>query len=137
VLKWLRTCFGGGKKSPTVTATLSKELGHVHVIRIGGILNKATIDNLQAVAARDLAAGTRSLKLLIILQDFLGWKRGDDWADIEFFAKHGQQIERIAVVGDRKWETESLMFLAAGHRKGEVRYFAPDQETNARAWLVH
>jgi len=136
-MKWLRNLFGESKP-PTadVTATLRKEPGNVYVLRIGGMLNKATTDKIQAVAARDIEAGAQDLKLLLVLRNFRGWKRGDDWGDIEFFARYGEQIARIAVAGDPRWEAETLIFLGSGHRKGEVRYFPLEQEAAARAWLT-
>jgi hypothetical protein len=80
--------------------------------------------------------GASDVKVLILLTDFLGWKRGNDWGDLDFFAKYDQKIARIAVVGDRRWETEMMMFLAAGYRKGEVRFFDPQEGTKARVWLA-
>jgi len=137
-VKWLRRLFGGGQREavPEDIASFQKEAGDLFVLRIGGVLSKAAIDRFQAIAVQDIARGINNLKVLIILCEFRGWKRGDDWSDIDFFAQYEQEIARIAVVGNARWETETLMFLAAGHRKGEVRYFAPDQEAKAKAWLA-
>ena len=134
-MEWLRKLMGKAEPAPTVTATLRKEPGNLYVLNISGVLNKATVDNIQAVTARDIDGGADDLNILVVLQNFGGWKRGDNWGDIDFFAKYEQRIAKIAVVGDMRWETETQMFLAAGHRRGEVRYFAPGQEDAARAWL--
>ncbi|MCE9613674.1 MAG: STAS/SEC14 domain-containing protein [Lentisphaerae bacterium] len=134
-MSWLKKLFGQAEQAPVLSATLRKEPGNLHVLRVSGVLNKATMDNIQAVAARDIEAGAGDLRLLLMLDKFLGWKRGDNWGDIEFFARYGDQIAKIAVVGDARWEAETLAFLAAGRRKGEVKCFTPDQEAAARAWV--
>lgn len=135
-MDWLKKLLGRDKPAATVTATLRKEPGNLYVLRIGGLVNKATVDNIQAVARRDLEAGAKGLKVLLILQDFRGWKRGDDWGDLEFFAKYEQQIAKLAVVGESRWKDETLLFLGAGRRTGEVRYFSDSQEAAGRAWLA-
>jgi hypothetical protein len=137
-MKWLKSLFGGKSREagPALVATVQKEAGNVYVLRIGGVLNKATLDRIQSIAAQDIARGAKDLKLLLILGDFRGWRRGDDWGDIDFFARHEASIARIAAVGDARWEDETLAFLAAGHRSGEVRFFETGREPQARAWLA-
>jgi hypothetical protein len=139
-MNWLKKLLGLGeetaKSAPSSSATLKKEPGNLYVIRISGTLNKATVDKIQSIGARDFDAGTEEMKTLVVLTDFQGWRRGDNWGDIDFLAQYGDRVSRMAVVGDMKWETETKMFLAAGHRKGEVRYFGTGQESQARAWLA-
>jgi predicted ThiF/HesA family dinucleotide-utilizing enzyme len=137
-MNWLKKLFGGGKgkSGPAVVATVRREPGNVYVLRIGGMLNKATVDRIQEFAAQDIARGVKGIKLLLILENFSGWRRGDDWGDLDFFSRHEADIARIAVVGDARWKDETLMFLAAGHRSGEVQFFTTGQEPRARAWLA-
>ena len=70
-----------------------------------------------------------------MLDNFLGWGKGDDWGDLNFYAMYEKNISHIAVVGDPKWETDFMLFLAADYRTGEVKFFSLDQEADARAWL--
>lgn len=137
-MQWLKRLFGGKTRDagPPTSAVIQREPGYVFVLRLGGVLNKATTDRIQAYAAQEIARGVKQLKLLLILGDFRGWRRGDDWGDIDFFARYEANITRIAAVGDERWKDETLAFLAAGHRSGEVRYFPKEQETQARAWLT-
>ena len=81
-------------------------------------------------------ARAADLKVLLILDDFRGWKRGDDWGDLDFFSRYEASIAKIAVVGEPRWEAETLLFLGAGRRKGRVQYFMPHFEGRARAWLA-
>ena len=56
-------------------------------------------------------------------------------SDLTFYVKHGGAIERIAIVGDERWRSESLMFAGADLRKAPVEFFSPEKAADARAWL--
>ena len=135
-MKWLRSLFGGGRKPATaLVATIRKEGGNLYVLHIGGVLNKATLDRIQTITAQEIKRGTKNLRLLVMLSGFEGWRKGDEWGDIDFFAQYGEDIARIAAVGEARWRDQMLIFLLAGRRRGEVRYFTPEQEKEACAWL--
>jgi hypothetical protein len=139
LMKWLSKLFGfKAEPAPDAKplATMKKLSPDTYELRIGGILNKATVDNIQAIGAREIDKGLESIKMLIILDGFLGWKKGDDWGDLSFFAEYGDKITKIAVIGEARWEAELLMFLGAGRRKGEVRFHTPEREAAARAWVL-
>jgi len=136
-MKWLRSLFGCGRATgPATVATIRKEAGNVYVLHIGGVLNKATTDRIQAIAAQEIERGTKDLRLLVNLSGFEGWRKGDEWGDIDFFARYGDDIAKIAAVGEERWREQALIFLLAGRRRGEVRYFTPEEGRQARAWLV-
>ena len=135
-MNWFRKLFGKLPAPPSVMATFRKEPNGVYALHIGGTLNKATLDNIQAVARHNIEAGARDLKVLLLLDDFRGWKRGDDWGDLDFFSRYEEFIAKIAVVGEPRWEAETRLFLGAGRRQGQVRYFPPHYQGRARAWLA-
>jgi hypothetical protein len=136
-VKWLQSLVGVRERppAPSIVSTVQREVGDLYVLQIGGVLDRTTTDLIQTFCVQDIARGVH-LKMLIILNNFHGWRRGDDWGDIDFFSRYEAGIARIAVVGEEQWKTPSLMFLGAGHRSGEVRYFASGQETAARRWLA-
>lgn len=136
-MKFIDKILGKAEPKPALTATLKRENDNIYVIRIGGLLNRETVSNIEAVARRDIDSGARDLKMLLILQDdFLGWQRAGNWGDVDFFSQYGNNIVKIAVVGDAQWEAQILTFLGAGSRKGEVRLFPQGQDAEARGWLV-
>lgn len=136
-MKFIDKILGKEEPKPALTATLKRVSDNIYVIRIGGLLNKATVSNIEEVARRDIDSGARDLKLLLILQDdFLGWQRTGNWGDVDFFSTYGDHIVKIAVVGDVQWEEQVLAFLGAGSRKGEVRLFPRGKDAEARGWLV-
>jgi len=135
-MKWLQSLFNIARKTPESSTTLHRAPDGLYTLRVSGVLSRAALDRAQMIAAHDIKDGAMDLRVLVILTHFRGWRKGDAWDDIGFFAQYDRHIARIAVVGDAQWERESLVFLAAGYRRGEVRYFPPDRESEARAWLA-
>ena len=137
-MKWLQTLLSGrgGKPAWASVAAVQREAGDVCMLRVGGVLSKQALDRIQALAAQVVARGAKDLKVLLILNDVQGWKRGDDRRERDSSARNLARNAKIAVVGDARWQSPTLTFLAAGHRAGEVCYFTPEQEPQARAWLA-
>ena len=50
------------------------------------------------------------LRALFDMTGFHGWEAGALWEDIKFDAKHFGDIERLAMVGDKKWERGMAAF---------------------------
>jgi hypothetical protein len=118
-----------------MAATIQHESGNVYHVVVSGVLTKADLERVQSIAAREIERHG-PVKLLFILAQFEGWKRDDDWGDMEFYAAHGRNIEQIAIVGEGKWRDQALMFAGAGLRKAPVQYFLPADIDQARACLL-
>jgi hypothetical protein len=115
-------------------AAVQHEDGNVSVLRVNGLLRKAELDAVQKSEAAWWEPATR-VKLLVIVENFEGWERNEGWGDMTFFLKHGDQIEKIAIVADPRWETDLLIFAGAGFRRGAVKFFPTDRLAIARVWL--
>jgi hypothetical protein len=74
------------------------------------------------------------LRLLVELHDFKGWTAGALWEDTKFAARHFHDIERLAVVGDSKWEKGVALFVKP-FTSADVRYFDMPTVGEARQWL--
>ena len=74
-------------------------------------------------------------RLLIVLDGFHGWGP-DNWAAFKFYAEHGDQIERIAIVGDQQWWEKVKLFVAADLRRAPVQCFVRGAVSMAREWLA-
>ena len=116
-------------------ATIEQDASGVWEVRITGALRKEELDAVQAVGVRGMGPGNDARVLVTVERDFVGWVGGEVWSDMTFFVKHGDQIAKIAIVGDPKWETRMLMFTAAGLRRAPVKYFTRDRLDEAYAWL--
>jgi hypothetical protein len=114
---------------------IQQEPNNVHVLRASGILKRSEFGNVQSTAARAIDAGEKP-RVLAILEDFEGWERGADWNDFDFMLTHGNEIAKIAIVGDPRWEPEALAFAGAGFRSAPVKFFPTAQLAEARAWIA-
>jgi hypothetical protein len=74
------------------------------------------------------------LRVLVRMHDFHGWTMGALWEDIKFDLKHFADIERLALVGERKWEAGMAMFCKPFTR-ASIRYFDEAQYDEAQRWV--
>lgn len=106
---------------------------NVYRVEISGLLGETDFGTLQQSAAAEIKK-TGKIRLLIVLNHFTGWAPGN-WHNLAFYIQHGADIERIAIVGDERWRSETLMFAGADLRKGAVEYFSPPYRREADTWL--
>jgi SpoIIAA-like len=71
------------------------------------------------------------LRILFVMQDFHGWTVGAAWEDLKFDLKHWKDIERLALVGDKRWEKGMATFCKP-FTKAHIRYFDSSQIEGAR-----
>lgn len=107
----------------------------LYLLTFSGIVRPAEFRQSQAELLRDIEAGGRP-RILAFLQNFGGFESGSGWNDLEFQFAHGDDILKIAIVGEPQWESDALTFAGAGFRKAPVRYFGPGEEARARVWLA-
>ena len=75
------------------------------------------------------------LRVLFELHDFHGWTASGLWEDVKFEEKHFSDIERIAIVGDKKWQ-QGMATFCKPFTTAQIRFFKPDQAEGAREWLA-
>lgn len=75
------------------------------------------------------------LKMLVSFEDFHGWTAGGLWEDIKFDVKHFNDIERLAIVGDSKWEKGMAVFCKP-FTTASVKFFPPERLDDARSWAL-
>ena len=76
----------------------------------------------------------KKVRVLCELHDFHGWEAGALWADIKFDLKHFADIERLALVGESRWEQGMAVFCKP-FTTAKVRYFDVSKLAEARAWI--
>ena len=110
------------------------EGANTYRLDISGLLLRAEFRQCEAELTRELdRAG--SAKLLCVLTAFEGWERHADWNNLAFYVKHGDAIERIAIVGDERWRDLTMMFASVDLRRAPVEFFSERDLARARAWL--
>jgi hypothetical protein len=75
------------------------------------------------------------IRLLFEMHDFHGWKAGALWEDIKFDIKHFSDIERLAVVGEKRWEQQMAAFCRP-FTTAKIRYFDHTSIDEAKGWLL-
>lgn len=119
-----------------MSASIERENDNTYRLEIRGILKKAELDKAQDVLTAEIGwIPNGKVRLLVVLDDFQGWDGLSNWSDLTFFARYGDNIERIAIVGEPRWRDHALMFAAADLRRAPVEYFVADAMDAARAWL--
>ena len=75
------------------------------------------------------------IRILFEMHDFHGWTAGALWEDIKFDLKHFADIERLALVGERKWEKGMASFCKP-FTTAVIRYFDVSEHDQAVKWLA-
>jgi len=125
-LKWKKK-----EETPSVIR-LEKKPDGLWVVRVKGALTNAGLTAFRQRAAAELDKGV-SLKVLVILDQFLGWEKGGATDDISFLMQYDSKELKIAITGEERWREPFLLWMGAGRRLSEVKYFAGAAE--AETWL--
>lgn len=103
-------------------------------IRLFHHMKLADYDALQAVA-RDLIEKGVKPRLLVVAEDFEGWEKAEGWDDVSFLSDYGDEVVKMAVVADERWEEQVFMFAGKGLRVTEIKLFAPSLLQEAESWV--
>ena len=115
-------------------ATIRRETNNIYVMHFSGIVKRSEFGAGQTAVVREIDGGAQP-RLLAVLENFEGWERGADWNDLDFQLSHGNEIAKIAIVGDPRWEPQALAFAGAGFRRAPVKFFPAARLAEARAWI--
>ncbi len=75
---------------------------------------------------------TPRVRVLIDATELEGWDARAAWDDFKIGLKHGNEFERVAVYGNKKWQ-EYAAKIGGWFTAGDVKYF--DSESDALSWL--
>lgn len=115
--------------------TLSEEAGgKVLGIKITGKLAKEDYEQF-VPKVEDLIKQQGKVRILMEMHDFHGWEMGALWEDIKFDVKHFGDIERLAMVGESKWEAGMAVFCKP-FTTAKIKYFDASKADEARAWIA-
>ena len=117
-----------------MSISVHHEQGNIYRLEVRGLLRKHDLEQSQEFLVNEMKR-VGNVRLLFILSAFEGWDGRDDWRDMSFYVKYGSSIDRIAIVGDERWQAETMMFTGAGLRRAAVQFFPEASVAQARAWL--
>jgi hypothetical protein len=103
-------------------------------VKISGMLKRAEQVQAEKIAIEAMGSA-RKIKFLILIENFQGWDNKDNWEDVSFQSEYDEQIEKIAIVGEKRWQDLAEAFVGKGLRSMEIRYFTPSETAMARIWI--
>jgi hypothetical protein len=107
--------------------------GKVLVVHAIGKLEKADYPPFVAEFERRVQK-PRKQHVLFNMTGLHGWDAGAAWEDLKFDVKHFADIDRLAMVGDKKWQRGMAIFFKP-FIKAATRYFDESESAEARKWL--
>ncbi|WP_417744616.1 STAS/SEC14 domain-containing protein [Rosistilla oblonga] len=103
-------------------------------VKVSEKLSKEDYEHFEPAVER-LIESCGKIKILLEMHDFHGWEMGAVWEDIKFATKHCRDIEKIAMVGETKWE-KWMSAICKPFTMSTIKYFDAGQDQEARQWLA-
>jgi hypothetical protein len=110
-----------------------KNEGKTLAVHVSGKLIKDDYDHFVPEFDR-LVALHGKLRVLFDMSEFHGWTVGAMWEDTKFAMHHFSKIERLAIVGEKKWQ-EGMATFCKPFTKATVKYFDHTDAVEADRWL--
>ena len=107
--------------------------GKILEIKISGKLVKEDYERFMPELDR-LIDQFGKIRLLVEMQDFHGWSAGALWEDIKLDWKHYSDIERVAFVGDKRWQ-KGMSIFCKPFTTAKIRYFELSDLASALEWI--
>ena len=108
--------------------------GKVLHVKVTGKLNREAYESFGPAVDEQIREHGR-IRILFEMHDFHGWTAGAMWEDIKFDFKHWKDIERLAIVGDSKWEAGMAVFCKP-FTAAKIRYFDQARLDEAVNWVA-
>jgi hypothetical protein len=107
--------------------------GKILVVNVSGKLVKADYEHFVPAFER-LVRQHGKLNVLFDMIGFHGWEASALWEDTKFAINHFADIERLAIVGEKKWQ-QGMATFCKPFTKATIRYFDHPDAAEARRWL--
>jgi hypothetical protein len=107
--------------------------GKILVMRVSGTLTKDEYAEM-VPEFEQLVRRFGKVNVLFDMSGFDGWDAGAAWEDIKFDVKHFSDIDRLAMVGEKKWQ-KVMAGLSKPFTTATIRYFDHSEALQARKWL--
>lgn len=103
-------------------------------VKISGLLKREELARAEN-AAIEAMGSARNIKFLVLVENFQGWDSKSEWGDVSFQWQYDEKIEKVAIVGEAKWQDLTEAFVGKGLRSVDIRYFKPSETAIARTWI--
>lgn len=112
---------------------IEKAGGKIVEVHVSGKLDEAAYEQFTP-QIESLIKRHGKIRMLLYLHDFQGWTASALWEDLKFDWKHFSDIERLAMVGESKWQAGMATFCKP-FTTAEIKYFNHDHLAEARQWI--
>ncbi len=102
-------------------------------VKVIGKLNDEDLEKFTDLLEKQIAENG-PLSLLIELENFHGWDAEAAWTDFMFITEHKNDFQRIAIIGEKRWE-HWMTALGNAFTATEIRFFKRDELLVAWDWL--
>ena len=103
-------------------------------IKVSGALVHADYEKFVPML-EEIIAKHGKLRCYFEMHDFHGVTPRAIWDETKFDVKHCKDIERCAVVGEKKWLEWMTKFSTVIFRSAELRYFDVSEKEQAWEWI--
>ena len=107
--------------------------GKLIVVQLSGKLSKEDYEKFVPRVESAIKQNGK-VRVLVQMHEFHGWELGALWEDMKFDMKHFADIERLALVGDSKWEAGMATFCKP-FTTASIRYFDESKTAEAESWI--
>lgn len=107
--------------------------GNVLAFKMTGKLHDGDYQHFVPIVEAAIRAHGK-VRVMAQFADFHGWDLHALWDDTKFATKHCADVERIALIGDRKWE-EWMARICAPFTMAKLQYFDASDTSSALNWL--
>ncbi|QNN24571.1 STAS/SEC14 domain-containing protein [Planctomycetales bacterium ZRK34] len=108
--------------------------GKLITVRVTGKLHKEDYEHFVPMVEAMIKQHGK-VRMLVDMHDFHGWDVSALWQDLKFDLKHFNHIERLALVGESKWEKGMAVFCRP-FTTAKVRYFNRQKADEANQWIA-
>lgn len=114
--------------------TEMQRAGRVLTLKLTGKLVKADYEHFVPLV-ESMVKEHGKVRMIVDMHDFHGWEMAALWEDIKFDAKHFNDIERLALIGEKKWEHGMAVFCRP-FTTAKIQYFTREHAADAEAWIA-
>jgi hypothetical protein len=112
---------------------LGQTEGNLIATRATGNLTEADYDKLLPLL-NNIVEKHKKIRWYFEMEGFEGWKPKAFWEDLKFDVQHANKFEKVAMVGDEKWE-DWMTDLMKPFTSAEVKFFDLEEKEIAKKWI--
>ena len=107
--------------------------GNIIATKAIGKLREEDMERVHALIHSIIDSGQK-VRWYFEMERFTGWDAEGLWEDLKIDLKHVNDYERIAMVGEKKWQ-DWMTQLMKPFTSAEIKYFDLTERETAIAWM--